>query len=170
MTVTGVLNGMEYSLDTARAARRLARVEPEPVRDHYVVVDGRRFPPKQALAALLPIDRADFTTYQARAILRRLGFETGRRRTEPSDAVLGVAVAPGVVEVRETRPPHRADLAASAEALRPYIGSWVAVTGNDVIASGPSPQAVVAALRRANATAESLFRVPLDPERDVIGL
>ena len=168
MAVTGVINGREYVLDDAEALRRLSALEPEPVRDHYVVVRGRRMPPKQALAALLGLDRADFTTYQARTILRRLGFETGRRRGEP-EPVLGVAVADGVIEVRQVPSRGRPGLAARAEALRPYVGMWVAVRDDEVVESGASPQVVITALRRAGAVADSLFRVPLDPTRDVIG-
>jgi hypothetical protein len=163
------LNGREYVIAQAEAIDRLAGVEPEPVRDHYVVVRGRRFPPKQELAALLGIDRADFTTHQARRILHRLGFETGRRRSET--VALGVAVAPGVVKVSSVGSAVRdhGGLAKGVTPLRDFMGMWVAVRGDDVLASGASPREVLDLLERRDLTAESMFRVPLDPTRDVLG-
>lgn len=164
-----MLNGTEYAIDHDASVDRLAAVEPEPVRDHYVVVRGRRFPPKQALAVLLNIDRADFTTYQARRILHRLGFEVGRRRSSSSEAVpLGVGIAPGVVEVR-TVGAARGNAERGVSTLREYVGQWVAVRGDEVLVSGASPQEVIRTLQRRDLTAESLFRVPLDPTRDVLG-
>ena len=160
--VTGVLNGREYALEEQQVVRTLAHVEPEPVRDHYVVVEGRRFPPKQVLSLVLGIDRADFTTYQARTILRRLGLIAGRRGEEP---VVPPAQPAAIREAPRPTPPGR----GGAEALRPYVGQWVAVTGGEVVAAGASPRDVLRALERARETAESMFRVPLDPARDVLG-
>ncbi len=58
---------------------------PEPIRKHYVEVDGRLFPPKQLLEQVLQdkgykdneFNRLDFTTIDARSILQRLGFKCG---------------------------------------------------------------------------------------------
>lgn len=52
---------------------------PEPLRGHYVLVEGRRYPPKQVLSLATGLDRADFATHQARRTLKRLGFP---RRTD----------------------------------------------------------------------------------------
>jgi hypothetical protein len=57
--------------------------DPEPIRKHYVEVDGKRFPPKQLLEQVLQekgykdneFNRLDFTTVDARSILQRLGFK-----------------------------------------------------------------------------------------------
>ena len=65
--------------DVARAC------SPEAVRKHFVEVDGKRFPPKQLLECVLKtkgykhseFNRLDFTTLDARSILRRLGFKCG---------------------------------------------------------------------------------------------
>jgi hypothetical protein len=46
----------------------------------FVVIDGRRWPPKQVLALVTGLDRADFTTHQARGILTRLGFLPDERQ------------------------------------------------------------------------------------------
>ena len=58
---------------------------PEPIRKHFVEVDGKRFPPKQLLECVLKakgykgneFNRLDFTTIDARSILKRLGFRCG---------------------------------------------------------------------------------------------
>jgi hypothetical protein len=58
---------------------------PEPVRKHYVEVGGKHFPPKQLLEQVLldkgfkdnEFNRLDFTTIDARSILKRLGFRCG---------------------------------------------------------------------------------------------
>ena len=159
--VTGVINGREYALDESDAARRVAATEPEPVRDHFVVVSGRRYPPKQALSSLLGIDRADFTTYQARTILRRLGFATGRRSEDPGITDEGWVVRQvPVTDTVEERP---------SPALRDHAGMWVAIRGEEVVAAGHSPGEVLRALDRAGDVADSMFRVPHDPARDVLG-
>lgn len=161
MTVTGVINGREYALDERDVERRLAHVEPEPVRDHYVVVEGRRYPPKQVLSVLLQLDRADFTTYQARTILRRLGLIAGRRGEEPP--------VPQPVVFRLWEAPRPLPSSDSADALRPYVGQWVAVVDSEVVAAGASPRDVLRDLERLRVVADSMFRVPLEPARDVLG-
>ena len=58
---------------------------PEAIRKHYVEVNRKRFPLKQMLECLLrekgykhnEFSRLDFTTIDARSILRRLGFRCG---------------------------------------------------------------------------------------------
>jgi hypothetical protein len=72
MTVATVA-GHQFEFDASIVASLLESVDPEPIVEHYVVIGARRFPPKQVLALLTGRDRADFTTHQARAILRRLG-------------------------------------------------------------------------------------------------
>ena len=64
--------GQQFELDRANVERALMRELPDPVQEHYVIVCGRRFPPKQVLGRVTGLDRADFTTHQARRILRRL--------------------------------------------------------------------------------------------------
>ena len=49
---------------------------PDPVREHYAVVHGRRYPPKQVLACVTGLDRADFTTH--------LSISPGRHMTTSS--------------------------------------------------------------------------------------
>ena len=80
-----ILRGEElelYPRDVEAVARRCG---PEPIRKHYVEVDGKRFPPKQLIEQVLQdkayknneFNRLDFTTIDARSILKRLGFKCG---------------------------------------------------------------------------------------------
>jgi hypothetical protein len=144
---TARIAGQDYDLSPADVEAGLTGLDPEPIRDHYVVVAGRRFPPKQALAAATGLDRADFTTHQARAVLRRLGFGVYRRSpVSPSPEPGGVG-------------PHGG---AEAELLDRYKGRWVAQVPGEVLFDAESPEAVLAWLRRHNLRAR-IWRVPATP-------
>lgn len=138
-----------FSLDSAEIDRLLRDQLPEPLGDHFVVVSGRRFPPKQVLSAVTGLDRADFNTHQARRLLSRLGFTVGRRSTEP--------VRPAPVRTG----PHGG---READALRPFIGKWVAQRGLDVLVAAETPQDVVAWLSTHNERADAMFKVPANDE------
>lgn len=143
--------GRAFTLDAALVDSRLEGVLPDPLHDHYVAVGGRRYPPKQVVALVTGLDRADFTTHQARRILRRLGFVAGRKpetAATPAPSRLG---------------PHGG---AEAEALRPYIGKWVAQKGLDVLVAADTPEEVLEWLERHDMYADGLFRVPTDPDVD----
>src|ERR1035437_6824255 len=72
------VSGHRYELDRRGVQAALEGVLPEPIHEHFVVINGRRWPPKQVLALVTGLDRADFTTHQARRALTRLGFTAGR--------------------------------------------------------------------------------------------
>jgi hypothetical protein len=130
--------------DVRRAVRRMA---PEPIASHFVVIDRRRFPPKQVICAVTGLDRADFTTHQARRILMRLGFAAGRRPTGSTG---------GKSQEARDRPSNL------AERLRPFSGRWVAIKDDDVLYDADTPQQLVAWLSEHGQKAESVFRVPED--------
>jgi hypothetical protein len=159
---TMTVSGRKYELDHGGVEAALQGVLPEPIREHFVVINGRRWPPKQVLALVTGLDRADFTTHQARRALTRLGFPAGRavRRQLPG----------GVKPVGPSRPGGGADRAQGSlvEALRPFIGLWVAVRGDEVLVAAPTPKDVVAWLARHGQRAQSMFRV-VDSERAVGG-
>src|SRR5216684_6948616 len=75
---TMAVAGRRYDLDSRRVQQALQDELPEPIREHFVVINGRRWPPKQVLALVTGLDRADFTTHQARRALTRLGFTAAR--------------------------------------------------------------------------------------------
>jgi hypothetical protein len=149
--------GHKYQLDRHVVETALEGVLPEPIHEHFIVINGRRWPPKQVLALVTELDRADFTTHQARSALTRLGFSAGRAASSPQ---------------HQARAAQRASSPASAtgapdaqpqtlvEALRPFIGLWVAVRGAEVLVAAPSPKDVVAWLAQHGQRAQSMFRVP----------
>lgn len=143
--------GEEFELEQGLIEARLRTLLPDPVREHYVVVTGRRFPPKQVISLVTGLDRADFTTHQARRVLRRLGFVAARAAHD--EEPVG---APGGDGPRGGR---------QAEALRPHMGKWVALAGpTEVLVAADSPQEVLAWLARHERRAPyGMFRVPVAP-------
>jgi hypothetical protein len=165
---TMTVSGHQYSLDSGNIEAALQGALPEPIHEHFVVINGRRWPPKQVLALVTGLDRADFTTHHARRVLTRLGFPAGRAVTGRGQhpAASGAATPPP--------PPASADYgsderpAPSAETLRPYISLWVAVRGDDVLVAAPTPKEVVAWLSQHGQRAQSMFRV-VDSEQAITG-
>ncbi|WP_130439078.1 hypothetical protein [Kribbella rubisoli] len=77
------LDGLQFELTAEQVRARLASCEPAEIRQHWVEVDGRRWPVKQALAIATGVDRSRFVSTTARRHLGRLGFATsedGRQR------------------------------------------------------------------------------------------
>jgi hypothetical protein len=154
------VSGHRYDLDSHRVQAALEGVLPEPIREHFVVINGRRWPPKQVLALVTGLDRADFTTHQARRALTRLGFPAARavrsrehhlraaQATGPSGPAAGGTGGTGGTPQ------------TLVEALRPFIGLWVAVRGDEVLVAASSPGEVVAWLARHGQRVQSMFRVP----------
>ena len=161
---TMTVAGHHYSLDSGSIETALQGALPEPIREHFVVINGRRWPPKQVLALVTGLDRADFTTHHARRVLTRLGFPAGRAVTGPGrhSSSGASAPSPSAAYGSDERP------APSAETLRPYIGLWVAVRGDEVLVAAPTPKEVVAWLSQHGQRAQSMFRV-VDSEQAITG-
>jgi hypothetical protein len=70
------LNGARYTLDASAVRTALRGRTPDDVRDHWVDVDGVRWPPKQVLALATSLGRSEFTSHMALRQLQRLGFAT----------------------------------------------------------------------------------------------
>lgn len=151
MVIHATIAGHAVSLDSSVVVRSLSRIEPEPVRKHYVQIGNRRIPVRQALSAVTGIDKAEFQSHQARSIFRRLGLKTGQ---------VGVDW-----QRQPTSRPPRPSL-GPADELRPYVGKFVAIEGGRVVVSADSPLDVIAWLRDNGRTAETMFRVPVDPHAD----
>ncbi|CAN5714485.1 hypothetical protein BH20ACT23_BH20ACT23_23250 [soil metagenome] len=136
-----------FDLEADEITRSLENILPDPISDHYVVVNGRRFPPKQVIGLATGLDRADFTTHQARRVLSRLGFTVGRRSAE----------------TQASDEPHRGrgpQGGREAALLRPFAGRWVAQRGLEVLVAADTPQEVLAWLERHNRQADAMFLVP----------
>jgi hypothetical protein len=156
------VSGHRYNLDSRSVEAALQGALPEPIHEHFVVINGRRWPPKQVLALVTGLDRADFTTHQARRALTRLGFPAGRAVSPEMRRLAGARTA--------TPPPSAASGTDDpmAEALRPFIGLWVAVRDDEVLVAAPSPKQVVAWLAQHRQRAQSMFRV-VDSEQAITG-
>lgn len=126
--------GRALALRASQVERSMRDVLPEPLKEHFVVVGRRRYPPKQVLSAVTGLDRAEFTTHHVRRILTGLGCAAGRRSTAPArERLAGSArVSRGSIEARP-----------SAATLEPFVGQWVATIGPDVLVAAPEPHAVV---------------------------
>ena len=158
------VSGHRYELDRHGVQAALEGVLPEPIHEHFVVVNGRRWPPKQVLALVTGLDRADFTTHQARRALTRLGFPAARAAGSRGHHMRAAqAAGPPAPTVSDSGKPP-----TLVEALRPFIGLWVAVRGDDVLVAAPSPGEVVAWLAQHGQRAQSMFRVP-DSDQAIAG-
>ena len=154
---TMVIARRQFELRPSEVERGLRGVLPEPVREHYIVVNQRRYPPKQVVALVTGLDRAEFTTHHARRILTGLGFPAGRRgsarehgRAEPSAGA------------RRRRGGGDVTVRPSAEVLEPFLGQWVATKGPEVLVAAEDPREVVSWLTEHRQQADSMFRVPRD--------
>jgi hypothetical protein len=139
--------GHRFEIDAQDIVQNCAHLLPDPVQEHYVIVAGRRFPPKQVLACVTGLDRADFTTHQARRVITRLGFVAARARHAEE-------TAPAAGEG-----PHGG---AQAAALAPFLGKWVALDSpTEVLVAADTPQEVLGWLAQHNRRAGyGMFRVP----------
>jgi hypothetical protein len=162
MTIMTVA-GHRFNLDPATVEQAVEGELPEPIKEHFVVINGRRWPPKQVLALVTGLDKADFTTHQARRALTRLGFSAARRaraRESGNSAqrrpLRGIQGSGPLVS-------H-----PSAEVLRPYTGQFVAVRGDEVLVAAPTLPQVLTWLTRHHQRATSVFGVPA-PGQEVTG-
>lgn len=160
--VTVARQRFEWGHDEVESKMR--DVLPDAITSHYVVVGGRRYPPKQVIGELTQIDRADFTTHQARRILMGLGFVVGR---QPRQALIeDVATSEEYVD-----PAHESPVRTGSDgvgivarpdsaALQPHVGKWVATRGVHVLFADADPNVVVGWLAANRQRADSMFRVP----------
>lgn len=93
--VSFTLNGVAYRVDTDEARRRILSTPPDTVRTHWVEIDGRRWPVKQALEVVVGVSRDEFISHAAVRLLSRMGFQTSAlpvsgapRSTAPSPGAL----------------------------------------------------------------------------------
>jgi len=70
-----ILKGKAYDLTKEKVEEKMQKVPPEVIRQYYVIVNGKKYPPKQVISKVLGLGRVEFTTMDAVNILRRLGFE-----------------------------------------------------------------------------------------------
>jgi len=83
MEVKVKIRGKELMVSSKDVEKVAEGLLPEGIRKHYIVVNGRRFPPKQLLEGVLRMkgvrmDRLLFTTKDAYYLFTRLGFPSGK--------------------------------------------------------------------------------------------
>lgn len=161
-TVTIAKKRFELRRDRIEQVTR--RVLPEPISSHYVVIGSRRYPPKQVIGLVTGLDRADFTSHQARRVLMGLGFAVGRRRVPPVGArgetgSTGTSSGRAVGSSGGARADRESEL---AETLRSLQGEWVATKDGELLVAAPTPKELVGWLARHDRRADSMFRVPED--------
>jgi hypothetical protein len=71
-----VLNGRTVELDAATVQDRVPPSPPDPIRTHWVEIDGRRWPPKQAFRIATGLTDEPFISHFALRVFQRLGFTT----------------------------------------------------------------------------------------------
>jgi hypothetical protein len=148
-----------FDLRRDAVERTMRQVLPEPISSHYIVIGSRRYPPKQVLALVTGLDRADFTSHQARRVLMGLGFAAGRIPPASSGLLAkGERAAVGYAPVA-SRGERRREL---GETLAALSGQWVAIKDDELLLAAPTPQELVGWLARHNRRADSMFRVPED--------
>jgi len=70
-----ILRKNPYEFTKEDVERAMIGVDPEVIRQYYVEINGKKFPPKQVISHILNLGKVEFTTMDAASILRRLGFK-----------------------------------------------------------------------------------------------
>ncbi|MGY4770647.1 hypothetical protein ACXC9Q_27360 [Kribbella sp. CWNU-51] len=70
------MDGEQFDLTADQVRARLASYEPADIKQHWVEVDGRRWPVKQVIAIATGVDKGRFVSGTARRHLRNMGFVT----------------------------------------------------------------------------------------------
>ncbi|WP_368679881.1 hypothetical protein R1X32_00510 (plasmid) [Rhodococcus opacus] len=114
------------------AIELIKEVAPEPIREHWVDVDGVRYPPKQAYQLISNLPRSTFTSHTALARLRVIGFTTSayNARTDRQPVAEQLTVNPP--------PTDHNELSASVATLLGFL------TTNDLTAHLASAEANLA--------------------------
>jgi len=84
-----IVDGERYSLTKQEFETRMRGVEPGPIYQYAVVVNGVRYPVKQVFRVATGLEH--FTTQRARDVLRRLGFSVGSAASAPAPQASAVA-------------------------------------------------------------------------------
>lgn len=72
-----VLDGEEFELTAEQVRSRLAGRVPDPIQEHWIEIEGQRWPVKQAFALATRTDKQRFVSLTARRHLSNLGFVVG---------------------------------------------------------------------------------------------
>ncbi len=81
-----VLNGRTHTLDAETVRARVHGAPPHDIRTHWVEIDGRRWPPKQAFRVATGLNDEPFISHFALRVFQRLGFTTSPIPGAPQSA------------------------------------------------------------------------------------
>jgi hypothetical protein len=140
-------------LTAARVERKVGDIEPAPLRAYYVVVNGRRYPPTQAMALATGKPQAQIRTAAALKRLSHLGFPTGRIATR------NLVSLPVHRDTTTSEPARRAAFEAE---LRSHVGEWVATRGEELLVAAPDARSVISWLGEHDERADTMYKVPRD--------
>jgi hypothetical protein len=181
------MSGREFRLTKSKVEAAMEGVRPEAVASYFVVVKGRRYPPRQVMSEATGLAPKAILSANAERRLRELGFITGRvpERTTPyadsDDRMEGITAAgekkyyrsgellkrryhrsvskPGSTEAPVSTSHARDTFEAQ---LRQHVGEWVATRGTDLLFAAPEAKSVITWLTEHGERAESMYKVPED--------
>lgn len=90
--------------ELSRAIAAIRRVDPEPIRDHWVDVEGVMYPAKQAHELVSGESRSHYNSHHALAQLRKVGFVTSVYQRTDSSADQATAFGTAEVEFGDGEP------------------------------------------------------------------
>lgn len=73
MKVKMIIQGTKYEITRETVLRVAEREKPDKIRDFYIEVRGKQFPPKQLIRLATGTSRS-FNSSNARSVLTKLGF------------------------------------------------------------------------------------------------
>lgn len=117
-----VLNGRKHHLDAATARARVLGVPAQPIRTHWVEIDGRRWPPKQAFRVATGLTDEPFISHFALRVFQRLGFPTSAIPGQSSPRSVE-AVRSEMLDSRETAAAPTTDSAVAFATLDGFLSS-----------------------------------------------
>lgn len=109
--------------DTTAAAAIVRKAVPEPLKEHWVDIDGILYPPKQAYHLISGQPRSEFNTHYALTQLRKYGFTTSTYVPKGAPDTLPSADEPAIAPGELDHPKH---------APPPAPGTWRVADGSAV--------------------------------------
>jgi hypothetical protein len=158
------ISGREFRLTKSRVEAAMEDVRPETVASYFVVVKGRRYPPRQVMSEATGLAPKSIRSVNAERRLRELGFVTGKVSRWATGSggheFEGRRFGPGRAD-EVLVPTSRAQEAFEAQ-LRRHVGEWVATRGTDLLFAAPDAKSVITWLIEHDERAESMYKVPED--------
>jgi len=123
--VNFTLNGRTIELDAATVRARVSPSPPDPIRTHWVEIDDRRWPPKQAFRVATGLTHEPFISHLALRVFQRLGFQTSPISGEVPSSPTSVVANPATPHTDEDALEafRRLDLFLTSNVLTPTLAA-----------------------------------------------